>query len=639
MGVYFENIILPKDQNGKDIPGIVGYEILRGSREGNKTIIAKGMVNNFRSYKIKGNAAKGRTGLYANYPFNTINPISPNAGDMTGYDDPYMHDIDQTIPQDIISFHSPDTMFRTPFLSTTELKLYGNLSGFSTQQFIEPDKHPKFKLLADAALIPIFIVGLGEAIISLVGKKVTEQPIINSYTTNLAGTIFASGSGTLTQAPLQASALTAIGAAVGNYNTFFDSYYNGVAFADALVMINPSIINGGYQNTQYAQQINTLVDIVNFNANNAKIPKITLGGTVEMPAFSYLPAPLRVAQGLNQAVFYFSEGADVTLQLIYALLPYRQYALQQIAHGFYSGMNRNSINNLFRFKIEDSFYIRDNIQEVPRYQTNTSTWKSYNINNLKRPDSVVVRTKSGPYYNPIYPDGVTTGPALLNGDKSLVTLGTLIQGEAFGWPGTPVYPSGTLPDFEDTSIPFSLPIQSHYAGIKGRVRNQYGQLNGIKQITITPCEQKFDPTTIPNQGPSSLPNCVGNFSYRKINRTPILFNGDTYINRYTEKNTMCFYNNWLYGQPDGFEYNYYLYEMIPQTRFNVNSIKYDVSDMAELLNFSAPTLPGSGGSPTRFYNLDYYKNNKRYYSNEDDEPKGFPDTYPGVFGIKQSKFY
>ena len=639
MGVYFENIILPKDQDGKDIPGIVGYEILRGSREGNKTIIAKGMVNNFRSYKIKGNAAKGRTGLYANYPFNTINPISPNAGDMTGYDDPYMHDIDQTIPQDIISFHSPDTMFRTPFLSTTELKLYGNLSGFSTQQFIEPDKHPKFKLLADAALIPIFIVGLGEAIISLVGKKVTEQPIINSYTTNLAGTIFASGSGTLTQAPLQASALTAIAAAVGNYNTFFDSYYNGVAFADALVMINPSIINGGYQNTQYAQQINTLVDIVNFNANNAKIPKITLGGTVEMPAFSYLPAPLRVAQGLNQAVFYFSEGADVTLQLIYALLPYRQYALQQIAHGFYSGMNRNSINNLFRFKIEDSFYIRDNIQEVPRYQTNTSTWKSYNINNLKRPDSVVVRTKSGPYYNPIYPDGVTTGPALLNGDKSLVTLGTLIQGEAFGWSGTPVYPSGTLPDFEDTSIPFSLPIQSHYAGIKGRVRNQYGQLNGIKQITITPCEQKFDPTTIPNQGPYSLPNCVGNFSYRKINRTPILFNGDTYINRYTEKNTMCFYNNWLYGQPDGFEYNYYLYEMIPQTRFNVNSIKYDVSDMAELLNFSAPTLPGSGGSPTRFYNLDYYKNNTRYYSYEDDEPKGFPDTYPGFFGIKQSKFY
>jgi hypothetical protein len=53
MGVVFENIILPKDQDGNDIPGIVGYEILRGSREGNKTIVAKGMVNNFRSLYTK----------------------------------------------------------------------------------------------------------------------------------------------------------------------------------------------------------------------------------------------------------------------------------------------------------------------------------------------------------------------------------------------------------------------------------------------------------------------------------------------------------------------------------------------------------------------------------------------------------
>jgi hypothetical protein len=42
MGVYFENIAYPKDNQGRDIPGIVGYEILRGSREGNKSVIAKG---------------------------------------------------------------------------------------------------------------------------------------------------------------------------------------------------------------------------------------------------------------------------------------------------------------------------------------------------------------------------------------------------------------------------------------------------------------------------------------------------------------------------------------------------------------------------------------------------------------------
>jgi hypothetical protein len=50
LGVKFENIVLPKDNDGIDIPGIVGYEILRGSREGNRSIIAKGMLNNARPY-------------------------------------------------------------------------------------------------------------------------------------------------------------------------------------------------------------------------------------------------------------------------------------------------------------------------------------------------------------------------------------------------------------------------------------------------------------------------------------------------------------------------------------------------------------------------------------------------------------
>jgi hypothetical protein len=77
MGVYFENIIYPKDNDGNDIPGIVGYEILRGSREGNKSIIAKGMLNNLRTFVIKGSVAIPKSkGLYPNYPFNTITPPS-----------------------------------------------------------------------------------------------------------------------------------------------------------------------------------------------------------------------------------------------------------------------------------------------------------------------------------------------------------------------------------------------------------------------------------------------------------------------------------------------------------------------------------------------------------------------------------
>jgi hypothetical protein len=35
------------------IEGVVGFEILRGSREGNRTILAKGMINNFRTLQLK----------------------------------------------------------------------------------------------------------------------------------------------------------------------------------------------------------------------------------------------------------------------------------------------------------------------------------------------------------------------------------------------------------------------------------------------------------------------------------------------------------------------------------------------------------------------------------------------------------
>ena len=631
MGVYFENIVLPKDQEGNDIPGIVGYEILRGSREGNKTIIAKGMVNNFRTFTIKGSAAKGRTGLYANYPFNTINPISPNSGDMVGVDDPYMHQINQTIPQDIVSFHSPDTMFRSPYLSTTELKLYGNLSGFSSQQFIEPDKHPRFKLLADAALFPMFLIGIAEAIVSMIGKRTDTAPNIIPATGVSDGAGVAVTTYTTAATGLQ-TLPTPLTSPITLYNTFYNNYYSsGAAIAD----IGAGLL--GLPTTVDVAEgaIVTALNATSIAQVNAPIIRT---GTIELPAYAYLPTPLRIAGGANQILFYFSEGASTTLDLIYALLPYRQFALQQIAHGFYSGMNRNPVANLYRFKIEESFYLRDNIQEISRYQDAISgAWRSFSINNLKRPDSVVVRTKSGPYFNPAYPNGVTTGPSLLNTDKSLVTLGSVVQAGA--WSGAGFFAPGARPDFENFDVPFSLPIGSHYAGIKGRVRNQYGQLNGIKQIVITPCEQKFDPADIIPLGPYSLPGCTGMFSYKQIAATPILFNGDTYINRYTEKNTMCFYYDWLYGQPDGFEYNYYIHQMIPQTRFNVNSVRYDVGDLAEALNFSSPTVPGTGALPTRFYNLDYYKDSTRKYNYVTDQPEGSPDTYPGVFGAKLSKFY
>ena len=93
MGVRFKNIILPKDNDGFDIPNVVVYEILRGGRDGNRSIVAKGMINNFRDYERQGVTANTRKGLYANYPFNTIYPIGNtlNSSDHNyQYNDPFI---------------------------------------------------------------------------------------------------------------------------------------------------------------------------------------------------------------------------------------------------------------------------------------------------------------------------------------------------------------------------------------------------------------------------------------------------------------------------------------------------------------------------------------------------------------------
>ena len=65
MGVRFSNVKRPVDNLGNEITNVVGYEILRGTREGNKSIFFKGMLCNMREYDIvEGTSSK--KGLYQN---------------------------------------------------------------------------------------------------------------------------------------------------------------------------------------------------------------------------------------------------------------------------------------------------------------------------------------------------------------------------------------------------------------------------------------------------------------------------------------------------------------------------------------------------------------------------------------------
>ena len=219
-------------------------------------------------------------------------------------------------------------MFRTPFLEGTELKLYGAVSGYSSQQFKYPDEHPKFKLLSDAAMGLALLIGFVEAIVSLTGKQTVKQAGA-SFTKQVFGDVtglLTMGSGNIsTTGNWVPNQTLTVQNQVGNplfpnnpitSNSFFNrlnNYFSG-NFITSVV---------GFPNTA------SLSDIFNeFNYNVG----FDNGGTftapevdVEISAASLLESgsnnPLiqtasNVLGALNKFFFYFSEGADATLELI-----------------------------------------------------------------------------------------------------------------------------------------------------------------------------------------------------------------------------------------------------------------------------------------------------------------------------------
>ena len=608
LGVEFSNIIYPKDQEGNDIPNIVGYEILRGSREGNKSLIAKGMINNMRPYEIQNARSGNIQGLYPNYPYNTIRPYNvadPNTNGNLNIggqvNDPYIFgkkigDVTlNDIPFDITTFHSPDTNFRTPYLSVTEMKVYGQLKGIAEQRFIEPNQHPNHKLITNDALVPLFLGGIVQAIIAMVGKRTTYDVAITSG--------------------FPGPTVPANAAAITGYNLFFDNYYSsGAALADVLISASPFPIPTSVEIAE-----NALIQAITANAvATGSLPLIN--GTIELADFEYLPKPLKVLGFANQFFFYFTQGAETALRIIKLFIPYREYALQLIGHGFYNLFANQSINEIFRFNVEDSLYLKDGVQELK-----PANGVQYRINNLKRQNAIVLRTSN--YLNqPVGPGIITSGSANLElnfYDNSLVSIGNC-RGKYFGF-------NQALPDFDNPFVPFKNRIASHYVGLKIRIRNQYGQLNSIKQIPITPCEQKFNYLALPQEGPV----CTNPGPNLKITpKSGVLFNGDTYINRYTEKNKMVFFYNWLYGQPDGYEFDYFINQNVPFVRFWMNSKEYDLTDLAPTNIATIPISPIPNGStgfvPKSFYNLDFDKYN--WSTNTQ-------GNFKSGMGVKEAFFY
>ena len=653
MGVQFKNIIFPKDNDGNDIPGIVGYEILRGSRHGYKSILAKGMINNFRDYNPRGGAADdGVSGLYANYPFNTIIPElntlnSPSFFNYL-YNDPFITKRDnnnnkqnQNIPKDIISFHSPDTSFINPYLSTTELKIYGSVQGIATQYFIEPSKHPQFRLISNEVLPFSLAIALAYAMLRAIGETKINYPAGN-YT----APVFPIMANASTLPPLPApppvimtpgSGLDANPAGTAQIGITASTFTSGLGLYTAGPGFYQEAFTGGPGLETIFQTSNNSFGIWGNQYTLPTFEKIFTGKDYLGPAINGV---LNAITAGGDLLLYFIEGMQLAVDTIYSLLRKRQYALELVGHGDYFRFTPPNTNFDQRFIMEEGQYIFDQLQALPEYVNSSGSNIKYRINNIKRPKLAVLRTKKGDAA------GTTDGPHFLlnsNGkgvDQSLMTLGYAIDtfNPIANIPGASNFTPnkvnwndrGKLNNFQNN-------IASHYVGLKYNFDNQYGQLDSIQQVVATPCEQKIDfDTTLGSNALTTtfFGNSCGiqNFVQNKL-FSPVFFGGDTYINRFTEKNIMPFFYDWLYDVPDNIEWNYFLNQMIPEPKFQLNSQPWDISDfnLQNLITFFSGTPDyGEGILPSSYYDLDNVYFNKQTNTSI---------AYPGFLGVKKSYFY
>jgi len=170
LGVNFNNIKSPVDNDGNPIPGIIGYEILRGNRLGNRTILAKGVISNLREYDLPefidnniNDLTLRQKGLFLNYPFNDLRQDEllsekkvdggvNNSCKIGEY--PLFGATGNTLfSTKFLGFHSPDTTFFNSFLDVDEIKITGELNGIANGYFTEVNKHPKHAIPADIAFI------------------------------------------------------------------------------------------------------------------------------------------------------------------------------------------------------------------------------------------------------------------------------------------------------------------------------------------------------------------------------------------------------------------------------------------------------------------------------------------------------
>ncbi len=616
IGVAFDNIAPPVDNDGNLIENIVGYQIMVGSRDGKKSIIGKGIIKNMMRFKKDRNDNTFQ-GLCPNYPFNDLridpyllardsgnranenwfsqlmgwdpdiedNWLGGNEPDMSGsynlggvggsingpagFGDEFIGGRDRgKFDPNTYTFHSPDTNFTKVYLNPTEVKMYKSISGPVTGRFKTVEGHTQHKLLKNKVVLLAAIYGVGYAIMKMRGERNYSLKGTRSNSVGEFGT-YAAGSGTH-GSPFPGAG-TAYGAANVGTQAVPQFANQGIEYLEAGWVDAAAIMGGGSEGNKLhlgTQQTAHIASAALAAGHMGPEQSIQMRDS----EFNATPGIGTFITGILTFLNFVAIGGDRLVQLILDLVSFQDYALKYISHGFYSNETEANPTSQFRIGIDRARYIK---QAVQSFDGNVI------VQNVLRPSTVVLRHKYGVKF-----------PAPSTFDNTKFTLGA----------GPCAGNGNSQASWWDFGEEIDSTCSANYVSIKNQISNQYGQLDSIIQLPIFGCTTKFKNQQVYDEDGVLTPIAPGDrFS------TGVLFGGDSYIARYTEKTTMPFFYQFLKDDEErGYQFNYSRYANVPFPRYWYNSEKYRMGEFVR--PFTDLSFSWAGALPDALYNLDTPKN-------------------------------
>lgn len=492
LGISISDIEHPIDINGDKLTNIQGFEIYRGDRTTEKSILGKGLLFNMGQYDAK----DGTKMLYPNYPYNDLNTDKFLSKTQTkgttskekGYT-PFGSFSDK-----YYTLHSPSFSFNKPSFGN-ELKIEGIESGNVQGKYESVYNHPKNKLLTDVAFITSILLGLGEAYLAT-----REKVILTTITSSLS--------------PIAAGS-TVPGA--------------GAAYSAALIL---------YEKEVEAAKKASAWDLTGVTLKGLMIPikaglmtaattaaavgaaTVTVSETKEETVVSSIPKVLKFLNGLVLFSHYFQQGVNTSLNLIREFSKFEQYAYQVNSYCKYSEF-KPSLNGKKRRYIEDISYLYPTVQQ----------FGDKTVNNFRRESSVVLKLSKS-----------LSNPSIKDSSRQTMSQAGACDSKEYG-----------------------AQASSYYVSIKQSKPSQYGQIQNIQWLNTGYCNSIENPSKPENKYSADL-----------------ILGGDTFINRFTVKRKMHYFNQTAFGESDGFEFDYRKYINVPYPRYWADTEEYDLGELVSL---------------------------------------------------------